>query len=61
METMIGCLQSVSLFEYVSIGTFGGANSGASRRHVQMRSLFENMQEPIYGTCYFKWLVTYKA
>lgn len=54
METMIGCLQSVSLFEYVSIGTFGGANSGASRRHVQMRSLFENMQEPIYGTCYFK-------
>ena len=28
---------------YVSIGTCGRAHIGASRRHVQLRSLFENM------------------
>ena len=31
------------LIIYVSIGTCGKAHTGASRRHVQMRSFFEDM------------------
>ena len=42
---MIGCLQSVLLFEYVSIGTCGRAHIGASRRYVQMRSLLRHANE----------------